>query len=116
MQTMESLWKSFFGFAEDRTDETFDEAVARAKGLLEKRNYEDAWRVLRYAEKQNHAEAMYLSAWCYWHGHGVREDAGRAIMLWKRSAAMGFGPAQERCDSLREARERMQQDTKAPEQ
>ncbi len=113
---MNTLWKSFFGFAEDNPEETYDEAVERAKRLLGEHNYEDAVRVLRYAERQNHAEAMYYLAWCYWQGTGVREDAGRAIALWRRSANMGFEPAVKRSEELRAAQERCREDTKSPGQ
>lgn len=102
---MKSLWKSFFGFAEDNPEETYEEAVARAKRLLEIENYEDACRVLKFAEQQQHAEAMYYLAWCHWRGTGVREDAGRAIGLWQQSASLGFEPAIRRSNELREAQE-----------
>ena len=72
---MTSIWRKFFGFTdEEHEGETYDEAVQRAKKLLHEENYEDACRILRYAEKQHHAEAMYYLAWCYWNGTGVRED------------------------------------------
>ncbi|MBF1080566.1 MAG: SEL1-like repeat protein [Prevotellaceae bacterium] len=71
---MSKLWRTFFGFADDR--------------------------ILRYAEANQHAEAMYLLGWCYWRGQGVAEDAVRAVRLWQRSAAMGFAPSQHRCDEI----------------
>ena len=57
---MTSIWRKFFGFTdEEHEGETYEEAVQRAKKLLHEENYEDACRILRYAEKQHHAEAMY---------------------------------------------------------
>jgi len=88
---MTSIWRKFFGFTdEEHEGETYEEAAQRAKKLLHEENYEDACRILRYAEKQHHAEAMYYLAWCYWNGTGVREDAGHARHLWKVCDAMGF--------------------------
>lgn len=100
---MKSFWRSFFGFADDDTpDETFEHAVGRARHLLEEGNYEDACRILKYGERYQHAEAMYLYAWCCWKGNGVVEDAGRAVRLWKKSAALGYGPATKRCGEIKE--------------
>lgn len=91
LEHMSSIWRKFFGFAdEEHEGETYEQAVQRAKKLLHEENYEDACRILRYAEKQQHAEAMYLLAWCYWNGTGVREDAGHARHLWRASEALGF--------------------------
>lgn len=103
---MSTSWRTFFGFAEDNTDETYPQAVQRAKRLLQQENYEDACRILRYAERQRHAEAMYLLAWCFWYGRGVREDAGKAMRLWKISASLSFEPAVERVQELKKAKER----------
>jgi TPR repeat protein len=105
---MSNLWRTFFGYSDDNPNETYSEAVERAKRLLGEGNYEDACRILKYSEKQQHAEAMYLLAWCYWHGHGVREDAGRAISLWRQSAALGYAPAIERSEALKAAHERVE--------
>lgn len=100
---MKDFWRSFFGFAEDdKPQETFDEAVERAKKYIGEGNYEDACRILRYAERYRHAEAMYLYAWCYWKGQGVVEDAGKAVKLWKKSASLGFEPAAKRCEELKD--------------
>ncbi len=103
---MSTSWRTFFGFAEDNTDETYSQAVQRAKRLLQQENYEDACRILKYAERQRHAEAMYLLAWCFWYGRGVREDAGKAMRLWKISASLSFEPAVERVHELKKAKER----------
>lgn len=86
--TMGNLWRTFFGYSDDHAGETYDEAVARARHEMQIGNYEDAYRVLRYAERQRHVEAMRMLADCYWHGWGVREDAGRAQALRRRAAAI----------------------------
>lgn len=100
---MNSFWRSFFGFAEDENpQETYDHAVGRAKLLLEEGNYEDACRILKYAENNKHAEAMYLYGWCYWRGQGVVEDAGRAVRLWKKAATLGWEPALKRCEEIKD--------------
>lgn len=100
---MSSFWRSFFGFADDdNPQESYEHAVGRAKQLIAEENYEDACRILRYAEKEKHPEAMYLYGWCYWKGQGVVEDAGRAVKLWKKSAALGFEPAVKRCDEIKD--------------
>ncbi len=100
---MSNLWRSFFGFTDDEdSNETYEHAVQRAKHLIEEENYEDACRILRYAERYQHAEAMYLLAWCYWKGQGVVEDAGKAVRLWKKSAGMGFAPAVKRCEEIKD--------------
>lgn len=94
-----SIWRTFFGFSDDEDrHETYDEAVARARHLLALRDYEGALRVFRYAEKEQHAEAIYWLACCYWNGWGIREDAGRALRLWKKSASLGFEPAQRKAE------------------
>ena len=99
---MSNLWRTFFGYAGDDENETYDHAVTRARRLLEEHNYEDACRILRYAEARRHAGAMYLLAWCYWRGQGVAEDAVHAVNLWQRSAVMGFEPSKQRCDEIAE--------------
>lgn len=100
---MNSLWRSFFGFAsDDDPGETYDHAVERAKHFLSEGNYEDACRILRYAERNGHAEAMYLFGWCCWRGQGVVEDAGRAVRLWKKAAAKGYEPAARRCEEIKD--------------
>ena len=49
---MSNLWRSFFGFTDDEdSNETYEHAVQRAKHLVEEENYEDACRILRYAER-----------------------------------------------------------------
>lgn len=85
-----SLWRTFFGYSDDESNETYEEAVERAKRLLREENYEDACRILKYAERQKHPEALALLGWCYWNGTGVREDAGRAKNLWKKAEALGY--------------------------
>ncbi|MGI6243633.1 MAG: hypothetical protein ACOYJK_08910 [Prevotella sp.] len=100
---MSKLWRSFFGYSDDNPNESYNEAVGRAKQMLSEGNCEDACRILRYAEKQEHAEAMYLLAWCHWKGEGVREDAGRAVGLWKQSAKLGFDAAIHRIQELKTA-------------
>lgn len=96
-----SLWRSFWGFSDDdNPSESYDHAVTRAKHLLEEENYEDACRILRYAMRYKHPEAMYLYGWCFWRGQGVAEDAGRAVKLWQRSAGLGFQPAIDRCKAI----------------
>ena len=97
---MSKLWRTFFGFADDDENETYEHAAGRARRLFDEENYEEAYRILRYAEAHQHAEAMYLLGWCYWRGQGVAEDAVRAVRLWQRSAAMGFEPSQHRCDEI----------------
>lgn len=100
---MNTFWRSFFGFAEDDDpQETYEHAVGRAKHLMDEGNYEDACRILRYAEKEKHAEAMFLLAWCYWKGQGVVEDAGRAVKLWKKSASLDYEPAAKRCEEIKD--------------
>lgn len=100
---MNRFWRSFFGFADDdNPNETYDHAVGRAKHLLDEGNFEDACRILRYAESNKHAEAMFLLGWCYWKGQGVVEDAGRAVNLWKKSAKIGFEPAVKRCEEIKD--------------
>jgi TPR repeat protein len=100
---MNSFWRSFFGFAEDdNPSETYEHAVGRARHYLEEDDYESACRILRYAERNKHAEAMYLYAWCYWRGCGVAEDAAHAVDLWKKSAALGYQPAIARCDEIKD--------------
>ena len=99
---MSNLWRTFFGFADDDENETYEHAVVRARRLLDEENYEDACRILRFAEANRNAEAMYLLGWCYWRGQGVAEDAARAIRLWQRSAEMGFAPAQDRCNEIKD--------------
>ena len=106
---MSISWRTFFGFSDDHPGETYDEAVARAKHLMDEGNHEDACHILKYAEKQNHAEAMYLLAWCCWRGEGIQEDAGRAIALWRKSAALGFAPAAARSEELKAAAARAEQ-------
>lgn len=98
-----SLWRSFFGFNDDAdSHESYPQAVERAKHLLEEENYEDACRILRFAPRYKHAEAMYLLGWCYWRGQGVVEDAGRAVKLWQKAAEAGYKPAADRCDELKD--------------
>lgn len=100
---MKEFWRSFFGFADDDTpEETYEHAFGRAKTLIKEENYEDACRILKYSERQHHAEAMYLYGWCYWRGQGVVEDAGRAVRLWKESASLGYEPAVKRCDEIKD--------------
>lgn len=100
---MNSFWRSFFGFAEDdNPQETYEHAVCRAESLIGEENYEDACRILRYAEKEKHAKGMYLLGWCYWRGNGVVEDAGKAVRLWKKSATMGYSPAVQRCEEIKD--------------
>lgn len=99
---MSNLWRTFFGYSDDDPSETYDHAVGRAKALLGEGNYEDACRILRYAERQDHAEAMYLLGWCCWRGQGVVEDAGKAVKLWKKAAEKGYGPAKERCEQIKD--------------
>lgn len=100
---MNSLWRSFWGFSDDSDpEETYEHAVGRARHLIDEQNYEDACRILRYAERYKHAEAMYLLGWCYWRGNGVVEDAGRAVHLWKNASALGYAPATERCAQLKD--------------
>lgn len=96
-------WRSFLGFAaDDNPNESYDDAVERAKRYLREEDYEDACRILRYAEKQQHAEAIYLLAWCCWNGWGVREDAGRAQRLWRSAASLGYQPAIDRIKELQD--------------
>lgn len=102
---MSKLWRSFFGYFDDNSNESYGEAVGCAKKLLSEGNYEDACRIMRYAEKQEHAEAMYLLTRCYWHGRGVHEDAGCAISLWRQSATWGYEPVIERSEALEAAQE-----------
>lgn len=98
-----SLWRSFFGFSDDdNPQESYPHAVERAKKLLEEENYEDACRILRYAERYKHPEAMYLYGWCFWRGQGVVEDAGKAVKLWQKSSALGYKPATDRCDEIKD--------------
>lgn len=98
-----SLWRSFFGYSDDDDpQESFPHAVERAKHLLEEENYEDACRILRYAPRYKHPEAMYLLGWCYWRGQGVVEDAGRAVKLWQQSAKLGYKPAADRCEAIKD--------------
>lgn len=104
-EIMSKLWRSFFGYFDDNSNESYGEAVVRAKKLLSEGNHEDACRIMRYAEKQEHAEAMYLLTRCYWHGRGVHEDAGCAISLWRQSATWGYEPVIERSEALEAARE-----------
>ena len=99
---MSNLWRSFLGFSDDDPKETYEHAVGRAKHLIEEENYEDACRILRYAERFHHAEAMFLLGWCYWRGQGVVEDAGRAVKLWQQSAAMNYDPAVKRCEEIKD--------------
>lgn len=102
-KNMNSLWRSFFGFSDDDDPkETYEHAVGRAKHMIEEENHEDACRILRYAERYKHAEAMHLLGWCYWRGTGVVEDAGRAVGLWKKASALGYAPATERCRQLKD--------------
>lgn len=89
---MKNLWRTFFGFSDDGADETFAQAMERAKHLLEIHNYEDACRVLKYAEKYGNAEGIYEYGWCCWRGTGVVEDAAKAVRLWKKAASMGYKP------------------------
>lgn len=99
---MSNLWRSFLGFSDDDSGETYEHAVGRARHLLEEENYEDACRILRFAERYKHAEAMFLLGWCYWRGQGVAEDAGRAVRLWKRAADLGYKPAAVRCEQIKD--------------
>lgn len=99
---MSNLWRTFFGFSDDDENETYEHAVVRARKLFEEENYEDACRILRFAEANQNAEAMYLLGWCYWRGQGVAEDAARAVKLWQHSAKMGFALAQKRCDEIKD--------------
>ena len=99
---MSNLWRTFFGFADDDENETYEHAVVRARRLLDEENYEDACRILRFAEANRNAEAMCLLGWCYWRGQGVAEDAARAVRLWQRSAEMGVAPAQNRCNEIKD--------------
>ncbi len=64
-ESKSKLWRSFFGYFDDNPNKSYDEAVGRAKQMLSEGNHEDACRILRYAEKQEHAKAMYLLVWCY---------------------------------------------------
>lgn len=100
---MKSLWRSFLGFAEDDDPkETYEHAVSRAKRLMDEGNHEDACRILRYAERYDNAEAMFMLGQCHWNGNGVVEDAGRAIRLWKKAASMGHEGAAKRCEKLKD--------------
>lgn len=99
---MSNLWRSFLGFSDDDPKETYEHAVGRAKQLIAEENYEDACRILRFAERYQHAEAMFLLGWCYWRGQGVVEDAGRAVRLWKQAAALDFEPAVQRCEQIKD--------------
>lgn len=99
---MSNVWRTFFGFADDDENETYEHAVSRARKLMEEENYEDACRILRYAERNHHAEAMYLLGWCCWRGQGVAEDAARAVRLWQKSSDMGYEPARRRCDEIKD--------------
>lgn len=99
---MSNLWRSFLGFSDDDPEETYEHAVGRARHLLEEENYEDACRILRFAERYKHAEAMFLLGWCYWRGQGVAEDAGCAVRLWKKAAALGYEPAAVRCEQIKD--------------
>lgn len=99
---MNSLWRSFFGFTDDDDpQESYGHAVGRARHLMEIGDYEGAFRILRYAERNRHAEAMYLLGWCYWDGRGVAEDAGHAAWLWRESASLGYEPAVKRCGEIK---------------
>lgn len=98
-----SLWRTFFGYSDDDDpQESYPHAVERAKKLLEEENYEDACRILKYSVSNNHPEAMYLYGWCYWRGQGVVEDAGKAVKLWQKSASLGFQPAIDRCEAIKD--------------
>lgn len=99
---MKSLWRSFFGFSDDNGDETFAQAMARARHLYKIKNYEEACRILKYSEKFADPEGIYLFGWCYWNGKGVAEDAAKAVRLWKKSAAKGYQPAIDRCDAIKD--------------
>lgn len=101
-QDMKNLWRTFFGFSDDGADETFVQAMERAKRLLKIQNYEDACRVLKYADKYGNAEGIYLYGWCCWKGTGVVEDAAKAVRLWKKSASMGYQPAIDRCEAIKD--------------
>jgi TPR repeat protein len=106
---MGNLWRTFFGYSDAHEGETFDEAVRRARALMGEENYEDACRILRHAEREQHAEGMHLMAWCCWQGLGVRENAGQAIDLWRKAAAMGYEPARKRSEELKAARDKMKE-------
>lgn len=99
---MKIPWRSFFGFSDEGPGETFAHAMGRARHLLEIQNYEDACRILKYAEKNGDAEGIYLYGWCCWRGTGVVEDSGKAVKLWKKAAAMGYEPAIERCNAIKD--------------
>lgn len=97
-----SFWRSLFGFSDNENQhETYDEAVKRATRLLAIHDYEGAFRVLRHAERQQHAEGIYWLACCYWNGTGVREDASRAMHLWEKASALGYEPAQQKAEEMR---------------
>ena len=54
---MTSIWRKSFGFTdEEHEGETYEEAVQRAKKLLREENYEDACRILKYADEASVAE------------------------------------------------------------
>lgn len=99
---MKNHWRTFFGFSDNGADETFAQAMERAKHLLKIHNYEDACRVLKYAEKYGDAEGIYQYGWCCWRGTGVLEDAVKAVKLWQKAAAMGYQPAIERCEAIKD--------------
>lgn len=99
---MSNIWRTFFGFSDDDPNETYEHALGRTRKLLEEENYEDACRILRYAERYQNAEAMYLLGWCYWRGQGVVEDAGRAVRLWQHASKLGYRPAKDRCEQIKD--------------
>ncbi len=91
-----NILKRMLGIAEAEPEQNYDDTVARARRLIELQDHEEACRLLRHCEQRQQAEGMYLLAWCYWEGKGVREDAAHAHWLWKRAAELGYGPAVER--------------------
>lgn len=44
----------------------------------------------------------YQYGWCCWRGTGVVEDAVKAVKLWQKAAAMGYQPAIERCEAIKD--------------
>lgn len=99
---MKSLWRTFFGFSDEGDNKTFAHAMGRARHLLEIQNYEDACRILKFADRYQDAEGLYLYGWCCWRGQGVVEDAAKAVKLWKKSAALGYQPAKTRCEEIKD--------------
>ncbi len=64
------------------------------KEAYDKENYSEAFKYLKKAAEQGHAEAQYLLGKCYFNGQGVTEDRIEAGKWTRKAAEQGYVDAQ----------------------